>query len=904
MFSPRKYKYIIASVFLFALLLAGTGFGSGHSEAAASSVQEQGTAGATGPSVSPPPGCAPNWTIVPNANPHIHNHLLAIEPVAANDVWAVGYYYESTVGQAPDTALIMHYDGTQWSEYALPTPIVGRLNGISRVSASDIWAVGWTNESGTDTATLILHYDGTAWSRVSSPTVEGISELNDVTAIASSDAWAVGSVNGTHGTLVEHWNGSYWAIVPSPPQSFGDNYILTAVAALSANDIWAVGLIDQGSGFQRTLTEHWNGSSWNIVSSPNPGSYYSRLDGVTAIAPNDVWAVGSFSSASGSDPDMTLVEHWNGTAWSVVSSPSPGLFFNALRDVTAASANDVWAVGYASDDLQLPDYTVIEHWDGATWSVVSSPNSPTQPDSNLWGVTARDGIVWAVGKGEHKYDNNQPWDTLVLRQSCPAPPTVTGTPPTATVTAISTATATPTACSASNANYTITTSSGATVVPATTDIGLHCDSCKSTVALPFAFALYGQSFTSVIAGSNGTLGFVANSNSANTTCLPSQEFNYAILPYWQELHLSNTGGGCLGCGIFTSVEGTAPGRTFNIEWRARDYFYTALVNVEVRLHEGTSNFEVIYGSVPSGTDQQVTVGVQKEMGLLYTQYVCETATGTIQNGTKFTFTQPSCGPGTATSTATVAGTATASTGIPHNTATRTALSGTVTATNTRAAGTATTMPIVTATACTITFSDIPPGNAFYTFIRCLACSGIISGYDDGTFRPGNDITRGQIAKIVSNAAGFTGDPGPQDYEDVPLGSPFFAWVNRLSNREHMGGYECGLAPEEPCVAPNNYPYFRPNAPASRGQLSKIVSNAAGLSDVPTDQFYTDVPQGHPFYLWIMRLTNLGVMSGYPCDSLNEPCDTENHPYFRPFNNVTRGQASKIVANSFFPGCTP
>ena len=74
-------------------------------------------------------------------------------------------------------------------------------------------------------------------------------------------------------------------------------------------------------------------------------------------------------------------------------------------------------------------------------------------------------------------------------------------------------------------------------------------------------------------------------------------------------------------------------------------------------------------------------------------------------------------------------------------------------------------------------------------------------------------------------------------------SPFYDWVNRLSNRGHMGGYECGLVPEEPCTPPNNLPYFRPNASASRGQLSKIVANAAGLSDIPTDQFYTDVPTG-------------------------------------------------------------
>ncbi len=78
------------------------------------------------------------------------------------------------------------------------------------------------------------------------------------------------------------------------------------------------------------------------------------------------------------------------------------------------------------------------------------------------------------------------------------------------------------------------------------------------------------------------------------------------------------------------------------------------------------------------------------------------------------------------------------------------------------------------------FSDVPPGSTFYPYVQCLACRGIISGYSDGTFRPGNEITRGQIAKMVSNSAGFSEDAGPQIYEDVPIGSPFYDWVNRLS----------------------------------------------------------------------------------------------------------------------------
>jgi hypothetical protein len=208
----------------------------------------------------------------------------------------------------------------------------------------------------------------------------------------------------------------------------------------------------------------------------------------------------------------------------------------------------------------------------------------------------------------------------------------------------------------------------------------------------------------------------------------------------------------------------------------------------------------------------------------------------------------------------------------------------------------------TPTACTITFTDVPTNHTFYENIRCLACRGIISGYADGTFRPGADITRGQIAKMVSNAAGFGEPITGQSFEDVPTGSPFYEFIERLYRRGHMGGYPCGLRDSEPCVPPANRPYFRPNENATRGQISKIVSNAANIQDPVSGIFYTDVTEENPFYTEIMRLTGRGVMSGYACGSPGEPCDAQNRPYFRWGAPVTRGQAAKIAANTFFPGC--
>jgi hypothetical protein len=208
----------------------------------------------------------------------------------------------------------------------------------------------------------------------------------------------------------------------------------------------------------------------------------------------------------------------------------------------------------------------------------------------------------------------------------------------------------------------------------------------------------------------------------------------------------------------------------------------------------------------------------------------------------------------------------------------------------------------------VQFTDVPANHTFYANIRCLACRGIISGYNTNCptgnpcFKPDNNVTRGQISKMVSNSAGFSDTPSGQQYQDVLPGSTFYDFIYRLDLRGYINGYPCG-GPGEPCVAPGNLPYFRPNANVTRGQLAKIVSNGAGLSNPVGAQQYEDVVPGSTFYDYIWRLTDLGVMEGYPCGGVGEPCIAPgNRPYFRPGANATRGQASKIVANTFFQNC--
>lgn len=213
------------------------------------------------------------------------------------------------------------------------------------------------------------------------------------------------------------------------------------------------------------------------------------------------------------------------------------------------------------------------------------------------------------------------------------------------------------------------------------------------------------------------------------------------------------------------------------------------------------------------------------------------------------------------------------------------------------------------------FSDVPYGSFYYDYVYYLACRGIVTGFGDTTFRPQANVTRGQLSKIVANSAGFNEAPVGQIFEDVPPGSTYYPYIQRMATRNLISGYPCGgTNPDngapEPCVGPGRN-YFRVNSNASRGQIAKIVANAAGLSATPTGQTYQDVRPGDPFYLYIERLTAKGTMGGYACGGTNpdtgtaEPCVAPtNRAYFRPNSKATRGQTAKIDALTFFPTCCP
>ena len=318
------------------------------------------------------------WSVVPTPNPGYYGNILwGVGARNSADAWAVGV----KATQTSNDTLALHWNGQAWT--AVPTPNPGgdcqdgdilwggnALTAVAPVSANDVWAVGSDCYSAN---TIIEHWNGSAWSLVASPRWKGwgwdsTAALYGVTAVSASDIWAVG-YRGASGiqTLVEHYDGSAWSDVVA---AGGQSGYLSGISATGPNDVWAVGATDTGN-----LVEHYDGTSWSIVPTPQPGTN-SGLYSVSALSPTDVWAVGSKSGAGPGSATFAL--HWNGTTWTEVPSPNPSSSPSARNDlngVVALAPGNVWAVGtYRNAQTNFhQDRTLTMHWDGADWTIVDSP---------------------------------------------------------------------------------------------------------------------------------------------------------------------------------------------------------------------------------------------------------------------------------------------------------------------------------------------------------------------------------------------------------------------------------------------------------------------------------------------------------------------------------------------------
>jgi plastocyanin len=302
---------------------------------------------------------------------------------------------------------VAHFDGTGWSLVNVP-PRRYRM-AVEAVAANDVWTLVKDTQVGPSS---IEHYDGTSWSSVPTPQVAALDDtpygprsgLADLAALSANDIWAVGTISDgldveTAG-LIEHWDGTQWRVVPSVGRAEVGAYglTLTSVAAYAPDDVWAVGRMRVTANFGlKTFIEHWDGQRWSFVPSPNRGTPDSNdLLGVAAVARDDVWAVGFTTGFTMGQGKSALIEHWDGTRWSVVPTPMDN-FVGGLSAVAAVSAGDVWAVGEGVVTGVPYIAKVILHWDGTSWTRVSSSFG------SMSGVTALpQGVVFAAGGALHQ----------------------------------------------------------------------------------------------------------------------------------------------------------------------------------------------------------------------------------------------------------------------------------------------------------------------------------------------------------------------------------------------------------------------------------------------------------------------------------------------------------------------
>ena len=913
------------------------------------------------------------WTVIPSPNPGgSWNALYDVEVLAEDNVWAVG-----THDAAP---FIVHWDGGSWTVMPLPNMHLGPLRSIYAVNANDIWVVGEGHPH--QRKMNILHWDGVAWRTVIDPVMPPIEEwrtdyvsLYGVHGTGPNDIWAIGNRSGEFPVTL-HWDGSQWTNVLNSAPSLGYT-MLTDVVAVNPDEAWAVGFDEEG-----TFTIHWDGSTWSAVLSPTPGfqrngAYGTRLLGVTATRPGDVWAVGFYQTELHASSQKSFMIRYNDPcttpantptatptstslcegSWQQVASPNAGLPGNPnyLMGIDARTATDIWAVGYYSNTLGVEE-TLIQRWNGTQWATIPSPETG-QGHNRLYSVTAvASNDAWAVGS-YRTFDNKERYQ--IMRWNGAVWSIVAGPDLSSEYSRLSSITAI-----SANDVWAVGYYYAPGVGPSSA-LALHWNGSQWTVAAtpaPEGYTSYNLLSVSALASNDvwavgsrtdfATLKPMAMHWDGSTWQLsdvpdpiPNSSFdsiltgvvvitpdNIWAVGYQVIMNLQATRTTLLvhwdGTEWSSPWEPTEPGSTYptghprvgassylmGVTARAQNdiwavgYYKPAATSLTQTLamqfngqvwgtNGPVSSLEAawaLHGTTSVGGDIWA-VGYYEDGGVARTlveRYVTSCPQGT---------TTPI--PVSPTTTATATATATASSVASD---TSTAIAG----------SSATAVPSATAGTCAIRFADVPasgPGSTFYSFVRCLACRNIISGYqcggagepcnggNDPYFRPGLNVTRGQISKMVALAANLAGPTGNQIFEDVKPGSTFYDPIQQLASRGYIGGYPCGRVESEPCEA-GDRSYFRPGVNTTRGQLSKIVSETARFVDAPGTQKFADVPEESPFFTWINRLANRGVISGYTCGGPGEACDAQSRPYFRPNDYVTRGQTAKIVANTFYPNC--
>jgi hypothetical protein len=232
---------------------------------------------------------------------------------------------------------------------------------------------------------------GSPWKIVPNP---HFGTLTGVSGRSSNELWAVGyyydQLQGRYRPLAEHWDGNRFQQEKAPTASKGYN-AFNAVATVAPNNAWAVGYHTPVYYTYVTspLIEHWDGSNWSVAPSPFRGE--GELTAIAAVAPDDIWAVG-FRSAN---PYGSLILHWNGQAWSIVNDghASDNTF---LRGVVAFRSDDIWVAG-STNGVDGQVVAFAEHWDGASWTARPASPGEEYEEFNALAGSSDGHTLWGVG---------------------------------------------------------------------------------------------------------------------------------------------------------------------------------------------------------------------------------------------------------------------------------------------------------------------------------------------------------------------------------------------------------------------------------------------------------------------------------------------------------------------------
>jgi hypothetical protein len=269
------------------------------------------------------------------------------------------------------------------------SPATSSLDDVWCTSAEECVGVGSTGDDAGTRRSQTSHWSSSTWAwtpqEAPEPSGSSASELSGVSCASATDCVAVGNHldEGTKKTLAMTWDGSSWSLVSTPNPSGASSSELTEVACASSTMCLAVGsYVD--SSITKSFAARWDGTSWSLSSTPSPsGATSSELSGVSCVSTTDCTAAGSYVDALG--VRKTLVLRSLLTIWSVEPTPDPsGASSSELSDVRCASSVPCTAIGsYVESDTVK---TLALRRGSSTWAVQSTPNPSGASSSQLAGI--------------------------------------------------------------------------------------------------------------------------------------------------------------------------------------------------------------------------------------------------------------------------------------------------------------------------------------------------------------------------------------------------------------------------------------------------------------------------------------------------------------------------------------